>query len=119
MDNMTALDANHYITEEQANQALESVKKRFAGYITPGHEQYGPKLVKDYEGDYSTAPWAIVWFEGAPYEWAIKDPSGDYDDEGSSLMGKLVNFPPVENWPEGVFAEAMNYNVLSLYPKDL
>lgn len=115
---MTELRPEDYITEEQAKQALKSVMDRFAGYIDLDYPDYMPRLEKDYEGDYSTAPWAIVWYEGAPYEWAVKDPAGDVDEEGSSLLGKKVEFPPVKDWPEGVHAEAMNYYVLSLWPAD-
>jgi hypothetical protein len=98
------------ITRKQAEAVLQSVEAQFARYIEPG---YGPKLMDE---DWDEGFWAIVWEEGAPYEWTLAAEVGGTDEELSVLRGERVDIPAAASWPKGVFAEPVNNCVLGLYP---
>lgn len=101
-----------YITEEQAQAALEAVKKQFAPYMEPG---YGPVLERDYHWLDKPTPWAVVW-EMGPYQWACAGPGGGLNEEASFALGKVVMFPEAPDWPEQVWAEAVTGWCLALHP---
>lgn len=83
-------------TREQAERALELVKKHYG----IGDEHYGPNLVHCW--DYlESGPrlWAIVWEDG-PHEWAMefseKANPGDYQE--IEEWGSDVYASPVTSW---------------------
>lgn len=105
------------VTSKRAQAALDAVREQFKSYIG---EDEGPKLVKGYESCYgSKAPYAIVWEDYAPYDWAIRaGENGGLDEEMSSLMGERVETAPAKKWPATVWSEPVNGYVLALYPLD-
>jgi hypothetical protein len=106
------------ITKRQAEASLKAVAKKF------GADADGPQLVKDHQGWYSDHAWAIVW-EGGPYDWP-QLLGGGIDEE--LLNGIYPEFEPdlskaikkasrgAVEFPQGVWAEAINGYSIALYP---
>ena len=84
-------------TREQAERALELLKKHYGSYVQDGYE---PKLVQEWDWlDSGPTPWAIVWEEG-PEEWALSfweaaNP-GEYQE--IEEWGSDVYASPVTSW---------------------
>lgn len=112
--------SERYISEADAQAALDAVKKQFnVEGCTP------PFLVRDWEYLHmkpNATPWAIVWEEG-PHEWAYRSPHGGRDFETTLLVRDhtgdeeyVADTPPAAGFPENVFAEPVTYWALGLYP---
>ena len=107
------------LTKKQAEAALKVIAKKFGA-----DNDYGPSLIKDYQGWYSDYAWAIVWEEG-PYEWPMLL-DGGFDDELFQML--YPEFEPDINkasmkarrspavLPAGVWAEPINHYSLALHP---
>lgn len=114
------------LTREQAEAALEVIKKQYAIYVegVDGYEPLCPLpvLVEDWA---DVVGWQIVWEEG-PEDWAYRAFVGGTNEEIYQLMidegvesGKAATLSrdPVTAKPEGIFTEPYNSFVLSLYPE--
>ena len=118
------------VTRHEAERALEQIREQYRCYL----DVSGPVLVKDYEYDvwYSNrvistikAPYAIVWEDGGPYEWAYRAAQGGRDVELTaelrSIPGQenaVVDTPAATAWPSEVRAEPITTWVLGLWPND-
>lgn len=80
------------ISEKTATQVLESIRTKFD--VDP-ESKYGPELIHNYESDYRTHEWAIIW-EG-PYDWD---------------MVACFQVPI----PDGIFLESINHWSVAIYP---
>lgn len=93
------------ITKAKAEAVRRAVAKQFAA-----DPAYGPQVCMDYDGH----P-AIVWEDGAPYEWTyhVGSLAAGYAvrDEEFGFTWKPVPFPA------GVFMEPVSHLVLGLYPE--
>lgn len=107
-------------TKRQHEQALRIIRKHY-GY-GPKDED-GPKLIKDYEGWYSSHAYAIVWEDG-PYEWAIRVSCGGFDEEMfHNLYPEFASEQEAikKSWkahlpmPAGTYSEAISSYSLGLY----
>lgn len=96
------------VSKAKAQQVANSVKEAFKPWVT---DEYGPTLVKDWNGE----GWAVVWEDGAPFEWAL-------------LYGTLAaGYPVVEEEfgftlkpvpkVKGVYTEPYYSYVLCVYPE--
>jgi hypothetical protein len=96
------------VSKAKAEQVLKSVRKAFAPYVT---DQYGPTLVEDWDGE----GWAVVWEDGAPYEWALLygGLAAGYEVTEEEFGFK---FKPVKK-VTGVYTEPYYSYVLSIYPE--
>ena len=119
------------VTRQQAERALEQVREQYCGYLDP--EGSGPVLVENYEYDiwYSSrvistikAPYAIVWEDGGPYEWAYRAGQGGRDVELTAELRSIpghenavVDTPAAVDWPQDVRAEPITTWVLGLWPE--
>lgn len=102
------------LTQAQASKAYELVCEKYGEHVQRsattakvavfeqgvGRWPSGPVLVRNFEGWYSTTPWAIVW-EGGPEDW-------------TSACGYGGEHKPV--YPAGVFTEPINGFALGLHP---
>ena len=60
------------VTKRDADKVLAAIRRQFAGWIDPDRPDYGPKLLKDFDWLGTGAPpYAIVWEQGSPYDWAV------------------------------------------------
>lgn len=94
------------VTKTQAKKVMGQVKAQFASWIDNQHPTYGPVLVEDYDGRGNPA---VVWEDGAPYEWSLLAFHGGIEEEFGFRVPEVA---PVD----GVFAEPVNGHVLGLYP---
>jgi hypothetical protein len=79
------------ITEETAQQVYDAL----VAHYQVQDSKYGPELIHNYESDYNTHEWAIVW-EG-PFEWD---------------MELSFNIP----LPPKVWVEPINHWSVAIYP---
>jgi hypothetical protein len=86
------------VTEAKAQRVLSAIEGRYDVDATT-HPSDRPQLVKNWEGDYSTVKWAIVW-EG-PEEWV-------YDVTGGGAV-QAVKAP-------GLYLEPVNHYVIGIHP---
>lgn len=116
------------ITRAQAEQALEQVKEQYCGYL---EIDPGPRLEENFFYDVwsggrviSTieAPYAIVWEEGGPYEWAYRAAQGGRDVELTAELRSIpgyedavVDTPAATAWPSEVRAEPITTWILGLW----
>jgi hypothetical protein len=80
------------VSQKDALQVFDNLCRH---YDVAG-SNYGPKLIQNYESDYNTHEWAIVW-EG-PFEWDME------------LCFKI----PV---PPTVFVESINHWSVAIYQR--
>lgn len=96
------------LTRAKAEKALAQIEKQFGVTAAEKAAGYGPTLMENFEGNYDTYRWAIVW-EGGPYEWtygAFEAHTGEY--------GRMEGVTR----PAKVYAEAINHYALALYRDD-
>lgn len=107
------------ITRKQAEQALAAIKQQYASYLGSDGEEYGPKLVENWEPFWNdrTIAFVIMWEEG-PFEWAYSAKDGGLDEELSSLVGQRMDTPAATTWPQGVWLEPATSYCVGLYPQD-
>lgn len=107
------------ITRKQAEQALAALKEQYKSYLAVDGEEYGPKLVENWEPHWndSTIAWVIMWEEG-PFEWAYTAKDGGVDEELSTMAGQRMETPAATTWPEGVWLEAATSYCVALYPEN-
>jgi hypothetical protein len=95
------------VTKRQAEQAFRQIKAQFKGFLDED-EQYGPKLVRNWDWlESGSTKWAIVW-EGGLYEWAYMAQSGGVSEFGTDV-------PPAKAWPKGTFAEPVTSWAIGIY----
>lgn len=110
------------ITKRQAESSLKAVRKYFG---VEADEQY-PKLIKNYEGWYSTSAWAILW-EGGPYEWPQFLGGGvneellynlypEFEPDFDKAVKAATTRKPLD-LPAGVWYEPINGYSISLHKK--
>lgn len=104
------------ITRKQAEQALAAIKDQFKIYLAVDGEEYGPKLIENWEPYWndSTIDFVIMWEEG-PYEWAYNAKDGGVDEELSSMADQRMDTPAATTWPEGVWCEPATSYCVALY----
>jgi hypothetical protein len=105
------------ITREQAELVLAAIEHQFAWALEGTNQEFGPKLVEDWDWTDSPVPFAIIWEEG-PFEWALRAASGGIDPEMADAVRefnvtvteeKPVPVPdslylePVTNWAVGIY----------------
>lgn len=97
------------VRKADAEKVLAAVRRQFRANIQAGFT--GPILVKDWEPYYggSPVPYAVVWEDGSPYEWAYLFPHGGIEEE----FGMLVK--PVAI-PDSVYVEPCVSFIVGIYP---
>lgn len=95
------------IKKADADKTLAAVKKAFKSWCDAGTPL--PKLVKDYNTGYGTAPYAILWEEG-PFEWTLYFPHGGIEEEFGFKLPDVSGAVP-----DGVFCEPINHWALAIY----
>lgn len=104
------------VSRKQAEQALAAIKEQFKTYIEVYGEEYGPKLIEDWEPHWNdrTIDFVIMWEEG-PFEWAYNAKDGGIDEELSSMAGQRMDIPAATTWPEGIWMEPATSYCVALY----
>jgi len=87
------------LTEELVNKVFKDLLE----YWDVEEEHYGPTLVENFETEWSTEKWAIVW-EGGPLDWGLVMTFGD------ERIGKK----PFE-MPKGYFVENIYSWAIGIY----
>ena len=99
------------VTKRDADKVLAAIRRQFAGWIDPDRPDYGPELLKDFDWLGTGAPpYAIVWEQGSPYDWAVYA-GQSYVDEEFGFRVKGVEFPPA------VWVEAITGWALAIHPR--
>jgi hypothetical protein len=98
------------VTKTDAQRVLKAVETTFKPWIEAG--MHGPQLVENYEWSdgmqVHPTPWAIVWEDGSPYEWAYNFPHGGVDEEfgfkiKAAELPKSVHTEPIFSFVLGIF----------------
>lgn len=100
------------VKKRDADKVLAAIRRQFAAWIDPAAgPDYAPKLLKDFDWLGTGAPpYAIVWEQGSPYDWAMYA-GQEYIDEEFGFRVKAVEFPPT------IWTEAITGWALAIYPK--
>lgn len=92
--------ANNRVTKSMAVRTLKAIEVAFASWVQEG---YGPKLLENWDG----IDFAIVWEEGAPYDWAFLIGGGIEEEFGFQV--------PAAKLPKTVWTEPVNSCVVGIY----
>lgn len=91
--------ASKYVPDEavcywDAVKALTAVEKKYKQFLSfEENRAYRPKLMQNWGLDEPEAPWAVVWEEGSPDEWALKwGQYGKREDPTGLFMWPLCTF---------------------------
>lgn len=106
------------VTEQQASQVLELVRRQCLPYWESCSDQERPTV--DLTGGHPVIRWEV----GSPSEWALRFPHGGTDEEMGHLAEEFVGYraackaavvEPVV-LPAGVSVEAIDSFTVALYP---
>ena len=103
------------ITANDAEGYRRLVMKRFKSWLDDAG-QPEPVAIENWDG---RGHWAIVWEDGAPYEWAYYGTSGSFEyAEREPEFGFRLPIVEIPDSLSHIFSEPYNNCVVMLYLED-